>query len=61
MNWCWVFAIHLASALDVEIGGVELVEECVFMRSFGWGGPSDSILNAGDLKSALIVAESLIR
>ncbi len=50
--------IHLVSALDVQIGGVSLVEECVFMRSFGWGSSNDS---TGDFKSALIVAESLIR
>lgn len=56
MNWCWVFAIHLVSALDVTIGEVVLREECVFMRSFGWAGSE-----TGDLKGVVIVAEGLLR
>ena len=34
LNWCWVFVIHLVSALDVEIGYAPAPNFTVFDRHF---------------------------
>ena len=36
LAWAWILFLNLSKALDVELGGINIGNECKFMIGYGW-------------------------
>eukprot|EP01047_Picozoa_sp_COSAG01_P082651 COSAG01_NODE_16969_length_1189_cov_1.459633_1_plen_98_part_00 len=57
IDWAWILFLNFIKALDVELAGVKVADDCKFMEGFGWKSDSVSV----DFKGVTVMLVGVLR